>query len=108
MPAPVELYICSRCGVTNETHKAWGPICPETGERVCDECCYHCGYHKGWSGIWHCEYISEEVRKEEIRKRIKHRFEDENLKASMAARDRWRAKKAKAGKRNRQNPGRVH
>ena len=84
MAKVIELYICSICGVTNETCKNWGPICKKTGRRVCDECCYRCEHRVSWSGIWRCSYIAEEERREQARQRAQERFASESMKISEA------------------------
>jgi hypothetical protein len=78
------IYRCSKCGVTSETYKNWGPICPETGERVCDVCCWKCKHHIAWSGIWRCGYRSREDRMSDARKKAQDRFNAENEKISAA------------------------
>ena len=112
MAKVIELYVCCMCGITNETHKHWGPICKKTGKRVCDECCYRCEYHVSWSGIWRCKYVTPEDRREDVQRRIRERFEEEERKISEAYNRRRREearqraiKKAKAAKKARQNPG---
>ncbi len=84
MAKVIELYICSICGITNETHKNWGPICKKTGKRVCDECCYRCEYRVGWSGIWMCRFLTPEQRKAEAQRRIRDREHEEIVKATEA------------------------
>ena len=84
MAKVIELYICSICGITNETCKNWGPICKKTGRRVCDECCYRCEHRVSWSGIWRCSYITEEERREQARQRAQERFASESMKISEA------------------------
>ena len=85
VPAKViELYICSICGITNETNKNWGPTCRMTGRRVCDRCCYECEHHISWSGIWRCGYITPQDRHEDIQRRIRDKFEEENIRISKA------------------------
>ena len=103
MAAVIELYVCSVCGITNETHKHWGPICRKTGRRVCDICCLRCEHHIRFSGIWSCSYESEEMRRERRRKRMQERFEEENARISRAYHQRrreearqWAIKQAKA------------
>lgn len=96
------IYRCSKCGITSETHRAWGPICPAIGRRVCDICCWKCADHISWSGIWKCGYRSPEEKRaaavsarkaeeaEEIRKISKayqaRRREEAKLRAIKSAR----------------------
>lgn len=91
-----ELYTCCRCGITNIEHRAWGPVCPETGKRVCDICCLNCSYHVRWSGIWRCAYVSEAKKREEVKRRIRNSFEEENRRVSEAY---YRKKREEARKR---------
>ncbi len=98
-----ELYTCSMCGITSETHKNWGPVCKLTGERVCDICCFECEHHFKWSGLWRCRYITEEEKRAERLKRARERFESENQKISAAYYERrreerreWAIKQARA------------
>lgn len=86
----VDLYVCSICGITSETHKHWGPICKKTGRRVCDCCCYECEYHVGWSGIWSCNYITTEEKRQQSLRRSRARFDEENRRVSKAVRSKWR------------------
>lgn len=92
MPA-IEIYTCSICGITSETHKHWGPICKRTGQRVCAQCCRKCEHHVSWSGIWFCRFKEAEDKQREIRRRIQARFEEESLKISQ---DYYRRKREEA------------
>lgn len=112
MDTVIELYICSLCGVTNETCRHWGPVCSMTGGRVCADCCYRCEHHVSWSGIWRCGYRSPEERKAEARKKAQQRFEEENAKISEAFKARkkeearqWAIKQARAKARKSKSPG---
>lgn len=96
MGTVVEMYVCSICGITNETHHHWGPICKKTGSRVCDICCFECEHHVGWSGIWSCNYITDGEKKENALRRARDRFDKENQKVSDAY---IRRRKAEAKKR---------
>lgn len=80
----IDLYTCSMCGITSETHKAWGPICRKTGSRVCDECCFRCEHHIKFSGIWDCNYITPEGKRQAALKRIRDREHAENLRITEA------------------------
>ncbi len=90
MAAVVELYVCSICGITSETHHHWGPICKKTGSRVCDRCCYECEYRISWSGIWSCNHITQDEKNEAAMKRARDRFNEENRRVSRAIRNKWR------------------
>ena len=92
----IELYLCSLCGVTNETCRHWGPVCKRTGERVCADCCCRCEYHRSWSGIWTCIYVDPETRKQDVLKRSNARFNEEVERISAAY---IRKKKAEARER---------
>lgn len=78
------MYECSRCGITSETHHHWGPICRQTGKRVCDICCYQCRYRVGLAGIKHCSYETDEQKRAQVMKRIADRFLEEDIKATEA------------------------
>lgn len=99
MAKVIELYVCSICGITNETHKNWGPICKRTGRRVCDICCYKCEYHTSWSGLWKCEFKTPEQKREEAIKRIREREHEEVVKATEAYRRRRREQAMKRKRR---------
>lgn len=86
----IELYVCSICGVTNETHKHWGPVCKKVGGRVCDVCCYECEHHIGPTGSWRCNYITPEEKRSQVRKRAQNRFDAENRRVSGLVRAKWR------------------
>lgn len=114
MAKVIELYVCSICGITNETHKSWGPICRKTGKRVCDVCCLKCEHHFIWSGLWDCGYRTAEELREERRKRARDRFEAENLRISKAYHARrkeearqWAIKQAKARAKTKTGAGGV-
>ena len=112
----LELYVCSICGVSNETCRQWGPICRKTESKVCATCCYHCEHHVSWSGIWRCSYITPELRKEQALKKKRASFDEEVQKISAAysrkRRDEARQRAIKTtrarARRQRQNPGGVH
>lgn len=102
----VEIYTCSMCGITSDTHKDWGPICKKTGSRVCDLCCYRCEHHVSWSGIWRCSFVTPEDRREAALKRIRDREHAENARITeIYVRRRreearkWAIKRAKAKSR---------
>ena len=112
MAKVIELYVCSMCGITNETHKHWGPICKKTGRRVCDECCYRCEYHISCSGIWKCKYVTPEEKRDDVQRRIRERFEEEERKISEAYKKRRKEearqraiKQARAKARKNKSPG---
>lgn len=63
MDAVIELCVCCKCGITNESEKHWGPVCKLTGHRVCMDCCRSCEYHRAWSGIWQCVAKTPEERR---------------------------------------------
>lgn len=86
----IELYVCSICGVTNESHKHWGPVCKKAGGRVCDICCYECEHHIGPTGSWRCNYITPEEKRSQARKRAQDRFDAENRRVSALVRAQWR------------------
>jgi len=85
----IELYICSICGITNETHRHWGPICKKVGGRVCDVCCYECEHHIGPTGSWNCGFITPEEKRKQARRRAQVRFDEENRQVSKAVRAKW-------------------
>lgn len=90
----MEIYTCSMCGITSETHKNWGPICPRKDARVCDECCYHCENHKATCpGTWMCTYKTYEQRMDDARKRIRDR---ENQEIARISKEYHRQRKEKA------------
>ena len=90
MEKSLEVYVCSMCGITSETHHHWGPICKKTGERVCDICCFECECHIGWSGIWSCNFITPEDKREQALRRSQTRFDEENRRVSKAIKAKWR------------------
>lgn len=82
MSKVIELYTCSICGVTNETEKNWGSVCPRTRERVCSRCCMDCEYQNFWSGLMHCTYVTKEQRRAEAVKRQRDKFNAEVARTS--------------------------
>lgn len=96
----IELYTCSMCGITSETHKAWGPICRKTGSRVCDECCFRCEHHITFSGVWDCNYITPEEKRKQALKRAQDRFDAENRRVSELVRAKWREEAKKRAIKN--------
>lgn len=98
MEQVIELYVCSMCGITNETCKHWGPTCKKTGRRVCSACCYKCEYRVSWSGIWRCRYMTPEDRKAEARQRARARFDSEAARISQIHKENM---KRRAGSRTR-------